>query len=101
MLAERPDWCISRQRVLGRADPGRVRAPNVGDDFREAEEGIFKPRARGRHRLLVHAEARANWSARANAPSAAATDLKKEEDILDVWFESGCSHRAVRVTILH
>ena len=93
MLAERPDWCISRQRVWGVPIPV-VNCVQCGHDFREAEEKILKlVRERGIDCWFKLSAGELVGASK--CPKCGATDLKKEEDILDVWFESGCSHRAV------
>ncbi len=97
MIATRPDWCISRQRVWG--------VPII----------VFycdKCREPSRDRKIL--DRIVDLFARAHAPtsgtSAAAAELMpagtacakcggaeftKENDILDVWFDSGSSHLAV------
>jgi len=93
MLAERPDWCISRQRVWGVPIPV-VRCAKCGHDFREAEERILQfVRDRGIDCWFTLSAGELVGASQ--CPKCGAADLKKEEDILDVWFESGCSHRAV------
>ena len=93
MLAERPDWCISRQRVWGVPIPV-VTCAKCGHDFREAEEKILElVRERGIDCWFTLSAGELVGASQ--CPKCGATDLKKEEDILDVWFESGCSHRAV------
>ena len=95
MIATRPDWCISRQRVWGvpiavflcdgcgkpLGDP--VIHRKVVDLFaRAGADSWYTPEAD----LIVHG---------AKCPQCGGAEFNKETDILDVWFESGCSHAAV------
>ncbi len=96
MIAARPDWCISRQRVWG--------VPIVVfycDNCREplTERSILQDVVR------LFAEYTADvWYERSAAeliPSGTKChkcgkgEFSKENDILDVWFDSGSSHLAV------
>jgi isoleucyl-tRNA synthetase len=97
MIVHRPDWTISRQRVWG--------VPIVAFycarcDALLLEEGIVKHVA-GIFRNGAGAD---EWYARpardlvppdTRCPACGATEFRKETDILDVWFDSGCSHAAV------
>ena len=95
MIATRPDWCISRQRVWG--VPIAVFLC----------EGCGKPvNEPGLNRKVIEFFARfgadAWYTPEADALASGAkcvncgnTKLVKETDIIDVWFESGSSHVAV------
>jgi isoleucyl-tRNA synthetase len=95
MIATRPDWCISRQRVWGVPiavflcegcgkplnDPALNR--KVIEFFgRFGADAWYTPEA----------DALAGGAKCGNCGS---TKLVKETDIIDVWFESGSSHVAV------
>lgn len=95
MIAQRPDWCVSRQRAWGvpipvfyRKDTGDVVATKdtfekVAELAASAPDGIDRWFDAPLSTLLP--EYLADKSDR----------LARETDILDVWFDSGVSHRAV------
>jgi isoleucyl-tRNA synthetase len=96
MIAARPDWCISRQRIWG--------VPIAVFLCASCEEPLNDPKL---NRAVVDFFARlgadAWYSDAADAlvpagtkcPGCGGTKFEKETDILDVWFESGSSHAAV------
>lgn len=96
MIEDWPDWCISRQRAWG--VPITVfHCKNCGEIL--ASQEIFENIAR-----LVEESGADVWFERNEkellpegscCSSCNHEDFKKEEDILDVWFDSGVSHAAV------
>ncbi len=96
MLSVRPDWCISRQRTWG--VPITIfyceacREPYWS---RETFDRIIAERDKARGRHMVR-EGRGLFPAGRMLPAPAANrTFVKEEDILDVWFDSGSSFAAV------
>ena len=96
MIATRPDWCISRQRIWGVPiavflcekchEPLNEEAINASivDIFRTEGADAWYKRDIG---MLLPAGTR--------CPNCEGTAFRKEMDILDVWFESGASWHAV------
>ncbi len=96
MVSSRPDWCLSRQRAWG------VPLPILYCE--ECGEPLVSAALARRAAELFGEEGSDAWFARSPAelaPEGAAcaacgsTSFRKEEDIVDVWFESGVSWAAV------
>jgi isoleucyl-tRNA synthetase len=97
MIATRPDWCISRQRIWG--DPIAVflcekcGKPLLDPAVNKKVEALF---ARAGADAWYTSEADALVPSDAKCAHCQGTRFKKEMDILDVWFESGSSYLALR-----
>lgn len=96
MVADRHDWCISRQRVWGMPIPilycKNCNEPVIHDATIERIRNVFYEEG-----------SNAWWSHPAEdflpenfcCPSCGHKQFRKESDIMDVWFDSGSSHASV------
>jgi isoleucyl-tRNA synthetase len=97
MIATRPDWCISRQRIWGVPIAvflcEKCGKPLLDPAVNQQVEKLF---ARGGADAWYTPEADALVPRGAKCVHCQGTTFKKEMDILDVWFESGSSYLALR-----
>ena len=98
MVATRPDWCISRQRIWG--------VPIAVFLCEKCHRPLHDPEANRRVVQLFEKEGADAWYIRdaqtilpegtaCTTPGCDSVQFRKEMDILDVWFESGASQAAV------
>jgi isoleucyl-tRNA synthetase len=96
MVANRPDWCISRQRAWG------VPIPAV--DCTKCGAALLTRELVDKAASVFDTYGADAWYERPieeflpgglTCPACGGTTFERERDILDVWFDSGSSHEAV------
>jgi isoleucyl-tRNA synthetase len=96
MIATRPDWCISRQRVWGVPIVvfycDACREPVTDRAIQEQVVELFKTHSAD---VWYERPAAELMPGGHKCAKCGGTEFSKETDILDVWFDSGSSHLAV------
>jgi isoleucyl-tRNA synthetase len=96
MLANRPDWCISRQRSWGVPIPALA--------CQACQHVLLTPAIVERAASVFDVHGADAWYERpleefvppgTACPACGGTAFERETNILDVWFDSGSSHEAV------
>ena len=96
MVAHRPDWCISRQRVWG--------VPIPAFDCTACGTAVTNREIVARAAEIFEQYGADAWYERPieeflpsglRCASCGGSTFERERDILDVWFDSGSSHEAV------
>ncbi|MCB0357421.1 MAG: isoleucine--tRNA ligase, partial [Bdellovibrionales bacterium] len=100
MLANSPDWCVSRQRLWGVPIPvfycescGEALADSqlmrtIADEMEKSNKGIE----------CFYEKPAAEWTVGYSCKKCDHKEFSKSKDILDVWFDSGVCHTAVQKT---
>ena len=96
MIANRPDWCVSRQRTWG--------VPITVFFCDECDEPVITQEIIDHVSNMVEQSGADIWFTKSEkelvppgtrCPNCGADRFRKETDILDVWFDSGVSYAAV------
>jgi isoleucyl-tRNA synthetase len=96
MIATRPDWCISRQRIWG-VPIAVFFCEGCGKllDSKESHAAVVDLFAREGADAWYTLDVSSILPAGTKCPACSGMAFRKEMDIIDVWFESGSSHAAV------
>lgn len=96
MLANRPDWCLSRQRYWG--------VPIIAFYCKACGEILLSSKVIAHVAFMIETDGADVWFTKPEKEllpkdtichKCGSVDFIKETDILDVWFDSGVSHQAV------
>jgi isoleucyl-tRNA synthetase len=95
MVGQRPDWCLSRQRSWGVPIPSFI-CQKCGKNNTTTESiKLFAELAEKEGIDIWYTKEIEELIPEGTVCECGSTEFVKEQDILDVWFDSGVSHYAV------
>ena len=95
-VGSRLEWCLSRQRVWGAPIPAAIcKSCNYAFTGKDFIESVAKNVETDGIEYWDSVELKALLPKDFKCPDCGKEEFRKEEDILDVWFESGITHYAV------
>ncbi|RME91679.1 MAG: isoleucine--tRNA ligase [Candidatus Hydrogenedentota bacterium] len=96
MVENRPDWCLSRQRLWGVPIPGFI-CKSCNHELLNLEilNHIIHLVDENGIEVWFHKTEKELLPENTTCPKCGSADFEKESDILDVWFDSGVSWKNV------
>lgn len=96
MMADRGDWCISRQRAWGVPLPifycQSCQQPLINDDTIDHIATLIREKGSD---IWYELDEKDLLPEQTKCPQCGGEEFRKETDIMDVWFDSGTSHAGV------